>query len=93
MRRIWKFRIPFMGQHGAIEMPKGARIISVGWQNNDPVLWAIVDPHAAPATRNIVVIMTGVDIREGEFAFPFIGTTMNDDGSFVVHIFDGGEVK
>lgn len=38
---IWKF--PLAGLHNHIMMPKGAEILTVQLQNNQPVLWAIVD--------------------------------------------------
>ena len=42
--QIWKFSIPFSPPSGLAQMPQGAKVLSAGVQDNDIVIWALVDP-------------------------------------------------
>jgi len=87
MRTIWKFPIPADG--GTVQMPKGAEVLSVGLQGNDIQVWALVDPSKSTTPRHFHVRGTGHACSiAGE---KFIGTIF--DGSFVWHVFDGGELN
>ena len=93
--QIWKFEIKL--DNHSIEMPKGARILSVGVQDHlseSIMIWAMVDPEA-PSCRRVFAIC-----RTGHSIFPqapvwqnklsFLGTVQQ--GPLVWHVFDGGEV-
>ena len=88
MRIIWKFLItPTKGQW-SFDMPKGAKILSVQWQENMIALWVLIVNHDAPRImRYISVDYTGEElIHYGKF----IGTLQASFG-LVLHIFDLGE--
>lgn len=74
-------------------MPVGAQILSVGWQRENIVCWALVDIEAYKVKRRLVVYGTGHDMTGSDWTLPFIGTVFTSDATFVFHIFDGGEIK
>ncbi len=65
-------------------MPKGARLLSVQTQDNQPTLWALVDPKAEVEERRINVIATGEEIDGTDQTF--IGTCQID--WLVFHVFE-----
>lgn len=66
-----------------IEMPKGAQILSIQMQGNQPTLWALVDLSAPMEDRHFATVGTGWTVGEG---FWYITTYM--DGPFVWHVFE-----
>ena len=55
MRKVvWKFKYD-----GAIEMPKGAKILTAEFQGTTLMLWALVDPAKKPETRMFELYATG----------------------------------
>jgi len=79
---VWKFEFEVIDEP-EIEMPVGAKVLSVGTQRPRMIcLWAACDPKAAKERRNFHVRGTGHPLNcEG----PFIGSVL--DGPFVWHIF------
>ncbi len=45
-------------------LPKGAEVLSVGIQDQTPMLWAKVDTHESDAPRHFYIAATGEDLRE-----------------------------
>lgn len=89
--RIWQYNLSIVGQQNII-MPKGAELLSVSVQHGLPALWARVDETAGMVPRAIVLIETGRRGNEGQKKLQFIGTVLLDDGDYVAHFFDGGEL-
>ena len=64
---VWKFLLPvIVGSPVAIglgpfeiEMPRGASVLAVAMQENDPVLWALVDPKQPMEKRRFLLAGTG----------------------------------
>jgi hypothetical protein len=81
---VWKFSLD--GVTNTIDIPKGAKPLSVAQQHNRLVLWAQVDPDALTEERTFYVVGTGTPIPDE--VGPFIGTAVCDGGMFVFHIFD-----
>lgn len=69
----------------AVQMPRGAKILSVQAQSNRAILWYLCDSEAPMEDRTIVRVVTGDAPPEGVL---FIGTVQLDGGNFVVHIFE-----
>lgn len=72
-----------------IEMPEGARILSVAVQDDKPMMWALVDPSAPLSKHGLMVVgtghnMEGLDVRN----WRFVGTFQLDGGSLVFHLFE-----
>ena len=74
-----------------IEMPQGAMILSVHAQCGKPYIWVIVNTLGMIATRKINIALTGGNITTRTMGKP-IGTVLLGEDSFVIHVFDGGEV-
>lgn len=92
MAKIFKYPIVGNARNNEIEMPAGAEILSVGQQNGDLYLWAIVNPQKDLVVRSIAVVLTGETYAPAEGPFKFIGTVQIPNriiGEYVVHVFEG----
>lgn len=89
MRTVFKFKIEPLTET-EVKMPKGARLLSVGAQGKDVVVWAAVDPDGEYAVRKVLLTGTGFQVS-GDFGI-FIGTVQitTDFGEMVFHAFDMG---
>ncbi len=87
--KIYKYPIRIIDAQ-AIEMPKGARLLSVQTQRDEPQLWAMVDPSAPLVQREFALRGTGHDATGLSMA-TFVGTFQMHGGSLVFHLFDVGE--
>lgn len=67
-----------------VEMPFGAKILSVGEQNGALCLWVMVDPEKPHEDRGIEIIGTGNTTPDGRRNF--IGTVVIEP--FVWHVFE-----
>lgn len=72
-----------------VEMPRGARMLTVQLQGGRPFIWAKVDPMSPMAKRMIVIVATGQALGRGEY----VGTWQCTGGEFVWHLFDLGEFQ
>jgi hypothetical protein len=90
MRAIWKFPLPLVEQP-AVQMPAGARILSVGAHgegiDESLVVWAdIPDTGAKKEIRYFFVLGTGNSVDWQLEESTFIGTVQM--GSYVWHVWD-----
>ncbi len=88
---IFKYVLPTGPYETEIPMPSGAKILSAHNQRNQPCIWALVETLNPVSNRAIRAEHTG----ECRFLPPeavFIGTVLLDDGDYVLHVFDLGEV-
>jgi hypothetical protein len=81
MKQIWKFEI----KEGSIEMPIGARILTIEMQRGHACMWALVDTDSDYESRNFAIVGTGHDFPDAD-KFNYIGTVQ--DGILVWHIFE-----
>jgi hypothetical protein len=90
-KTIWKFKMK-IDDTQVILMPKGTEILSIGLQNNEPVIWALVnskEPDKEPkqfemfGTGHSVPCDIGIDRK-------FLGTIqpIENGFSFAFHIFE-----
>ena len=89
MKTIHKYSLVSVGDT-RIYTHKDAQIISAHVQKGIPCVWALVDDEKPKATRIIQVHLTGGNADRRTVGIP-IGTILMDEGSFVIHVFDGGE--
>ena len=87
MKTIWKFTIPLTAI--PIMMPKNAKILSVGMQEGEIKMWALVNPDALEIEHLLPVYGTGHSIKPQHADLPLVGTVFYK--ILVFHIFDGGE--
>lgn len=90
-KTVWKFLLRQYGplpptvEELTINMPAGAKVLHVGVQDSDLMLWALVDPDALPEPRNLVIAGTG-----HLFDLPPSGLHLGSaqTRSFVWHVFE-----
>lgn len=85
MNTIWKYPIP-IDAYFELEMPQGARILTVQMQYNEPQLWALVDKMAPREPRLFRLAGTGHPIDDPRLNY--IGTIQMMEGQLVWHIFE-----
>lgn len=90
MKTIYKYKInPFKDEH---PLPSGAQILSVGEQNGQIHLWALVDTENKEEDYYFEVIGTGWEIEPPKGGQrKFIGTVFI--GDYVWHVFQRVDLK
>lgn len=93
------FKYPLQLSETVVGMPRGARVLSCAEQYGMLCVWAAVDHGEPNVPRLFFAFPTGAPMAEsGIHRKPqaaigeFVGTVLMNSGSFVVHVFDGGEV-
>lgn len=93
MKSVYKY--PLTAQTNKLRLPKGAEILSAGWQAPEVVIWALIDTEQTEAEeRHIEVAGTGWPLPVGEdktVEFKFITTVQMNDTAImrlVWHIFE-----
>lgn len=86
---IWKFPV-LVTDAQVVIMPRGAQFLTLQVQNEEPCLWAMVDPELPKEKRYLLTIGTGSN-------FPpvidkYVGTYQLDGGALVFHVFESGPV-
>lgn len=84
---VWKWPVPIIDVF-EIDMPKGARILSVQVQRGEPQVWGLVDPSAPKETRTFVLLGTGnVHASRLIVDCDYVGTFQIEGGALVFHLF------
>jgi hypothetical protein len=83
MKAIWKYPI---NPYSTLQMPEGAKVLSVQTQDNQPQLWALVDPDKPKVGRTFAAVPTG-DPFDDE-GYTYIATFQIDNGGLVFHLFE-----
>jgi hypothetical protein len=92
-KTIWKFEME-IDDTQVINMPKGAEILSIQLQNNEPVIWALVNPEEPDKEpRQFEMFGTGYLIPcDISINRKFLGTIqpigIGSSFSFAFHIFE-----
>lgn len=84
---IYKYPMPVPSDLDVLDMPAGARVLSVAVQDGVPCVWALVDPAAPLRPRAFAWRGTGHD-ASGLEAARFVGTVLMADGRLVFHLFE-----
>lgn len=85
MLTVWKYNIEQVGDPFLLELPKGARPLSVQVQEGVPRMWALVDPSQSHVQRQFQVTGAGLVVPDGA---TYIGTFQTVQGRFVWHLFE-----
>ncbi len=83
---IWKFTLP-IGAAFDIEMPEGAKILSLQAQHDEPQIWAHVDVYAPLTKRRFLMVGTGQPIAIDPKC-EFVGTFQIGSAPLVFHVFE-----
>ena len=85
MRTIWKYNISIEDTF-SLELPQGAKILTVQEQQGEPQVWVLVNPDNKLEIRNFRLVGTGHSIEENRLEY--IGTFQVLNGNFVGHLFE-----
>jgi len=85
MRAVHKYQLRKTDQT-IVSMPKYAQIVHVGMQNDNLIMWAVVDTENPPENRVFNLRVTGGEVAEGE---SHVATFIDD--WFVGHVFEETE--
>jgi hypothetical protein len=85
MKTIHKYPLEVADEQD-VTMPVGAVILTVQVQNNQPCLWALVEPDNPTQIRTILMHGTG---NPGECFWRYIATIQLHGGKLVFHVFEG----
>lgn len=86
MLQVWKFPLAIADSQ-QIEMPHGCKILHFAVQNDQPCIWALVDPDAEKGRVSFRLAGTGHPIEHEMDKLEFIGTILIRNGSLVFHLF------
>lgn len=88
MKTVYKYSVVGGGSF-FLDMPEGARILSVQTQRDAPCIWALVDTNARKKVRQFILTGTGQPIScETDWSMLFIGTFQLLGGDVVLHLFE-----
>lgn len=87
MNSVYKYTIK-VEDYFSLDLPKGARILTVQAQYDEPQLWALVDKNKPNEKRNFRLAGTGHPIKESSESLNYIGTFQLAGGSFIGHVFE-----
>lgn len=85
--RIWKYTLNLTGLQ-TVELPRGARPLTVQMQGIHPQLWAMCDPEQVKEKRTIAMYATGNPLPDEAGAY--IATFQSHGGALAFHVFDHG---
>lgn len=85
---IWKYPVSLGSCLTVIEMPKGARILSIQEQHQAPTIWAEVDPEAPLEPRKILHTTAATPQWQGWQDATFLGTVLLAGGHYVAHFYE-----
>lgn len=83
--QIWKFPLEIVDEQ-LIDVPEGARILSVALQFEQLCVWAIVEVDAEMVPHRFSVRGTGHAVTGDEGTF--IGTVQMGGGALIWHVFE-----
>lgn len=84
MQTIHKYSVSAYGESG-IYTHRGAKILSVGEQYGQPVIWALVDPNEPMEYQYLLCMLTGAQTLRSDIG-TFIGTVQMPN-DYVAHFF------
>lgn len=96
MRKIFKYKlnVAYDGIVGTwdpvqvIEMPGSPKILSVGIQAGEAMLWALVNPDAEKQRKKVYVTNTGGELGDEFVGRRFLGTLIFGSGGIVLHVWE-----
>lgn len=89
MHTIYKYTLPITNrQH--LYLPKDARILHVGTQNDNIYIWAHVDTRKEDTLRTIRIYSTGQNIDDYDQAayMHYLNTVQFPDSGLVFHVYE-----
>lgn len=86
MRTVYKYPIPVRDEI-ILDLPAGAEVIHVDQQDEQTMLWALVDPDAPKVFRRFRLAETGHPLGDDD-VLHHVGSYMLMNGALVFHLFE-----
>ena len=86
MNTIWKYQLEICDEQ-YLQIPSGAKILTVQIQQETVQLWACVDLDLTPVLRQIRIHGTGHNVPNHD-KLKYISTFQLQDGNLVFHVFE-----
>jgi hypothetical protein len=86
MRKVFKYTVP-LNEEFSLDIPWGAKILTVQALDGEPFVWALVDPDARARAVPFRLANTGEAINEAH-ELRYVGTFQLRDGGLVYHLFE-----
>lgn len=83
MKQVWKWTLY---PKSIIEVPVGAKILTIQEQNGEPQIWMLVDPDAPKCKRRFLSYGTGHEMPDDPGQY--VGTFQLKDDGLVFHVFE-----
>lgn len=88
MLSVWKYPIEII-DFPVVELPRGAKVLTVQSQGEQACLWVLVDPHeSVMESRLFRLVGTGHLIKRSVQELMYLGTFRVRDGDLVFHLFE-----
>lgn len=87
MKTIHKYHVQAVDKP-VVNMPRGARVLSFHSQNDQPYIWALVDPDEPTQPRRFYLVGTGNPFEYNPASLRFIGTALFMGDTQVFHLFE-----
>ena len=85
---VYKYPINEFSDYIGMEMPQGAKILTVQMQYDVPCIWALVDPDMPLEQRVFRLAGTGHPIYESLINLDYIGTFQMSRGDLIFHLLE-----
>ncbi len=85
MRTVRKYPVNEHVNEFFIEIPKGAEILTLQVQSDQPMIWALVDTEETMVQRKFIIVGTGQPFKDSLLT-RYTGTYQQ--GRFVWHVFE-----
>jgi len=85
MQAIWKFPLR-CADKSTVVMPKGAKVLCVQTQCEEPQVWAVCDISAEAEERTFAIYGTGH--QHESISGEYVGTFQLNHGGLVFHVFE-----
>ena len=88
MLTIHKYHIIHGQKYVDLQLPIGAKILTIQMQHNEPFVWALINPDADFENRQFAIYGTGHPIVDDIGKLFYIGTFQMMEGMLVWHFFE-----
>ncbi len=85
--QIWKWPLEVTDLQ-QVQMPRGAKVLSVQMQYGRPKVWALVDEREPQEPRSFATFGTGNPLPPDGHYGRFLGTYQFHGGNLVFHVFE-----
>ena len=87
MLTIHKYHVIHGKKHIDLQLPVGAKILTIQVQHNEPFVWALIDPNADFENREFIIFGTGHPIEDDISRLQYIGTFQISNGFLILNEF------